>query len=262
MSRWKRLLASLEYRLIYRIMYTCDARRVLRHTVGKRIPRKSLLDIGCGRGHRLQEFQRLGCHVEGADFQPEVAEYVNRELGIRTCCCGIEDIGRHFAPSSFDLVTAFYVVEHVLDVRQMLRSCFLLLKPGGWFAAAVPLSDSLQAAAFGPRWSQVTEAPRHISLPSRGGIRSALQQAGFTGIRVFADSAASSASAVALSLVPSGTACASYGKFRRWGILQRLVAVVTALLAVPGCIFESQIARRPGMAIVLGRRPTDDGEVA
>jgi SAM-dependent methyltransferase len=261
-GRWRHLLARLEYRLIYQIMYAGDACRVLRHTLGKDVAGKLLLDVGCGRGHRLVEFQRRGCQVEGADFQPEVADFVKRELAIPTCCCRIEDLDRHFAPCSFDLVTAFYVLEHVRNVRQMLRSCYSLLKPGGWFAAAVPLVDSLQAVTFGSRWSQVTEAPRHISLPSQRGVHAAFEEAGFSPIKLVADSLFNRAAAVGLSVASSGTTLAVYGAPRGWQVFNRLLAVAAALLSVPGCVFESQIARRPGMVLVLGRKPTDVGEVA
>jgi hypothetical protein len=160
------------------------------------------------------------------------------------------------------LVTAFYVLEHVLDVQQMLRSSYSLLKPGGWFAAAVPLIDSLQAAAFGSRWSQVTESPRHISLPSKRGIHAAFAGAGFAQIKLVADSVSNCAGAAGLSIVPSGTTPAVYGAPRGWRVLNRLFAVAAALLSVPGCVFESQIVRRPAMVIVFGRKPIDVGKVA
>lgn len=257
---WRRAWARVEYQLVYRTMYDGDARRILRHTLGRDASGKSLLDVGCGRGHRLVAFQRRGCQVTGSDFQPGVVEYVRKELGIAAHCCGIGDLEKRFAPETFDLVTAFCVLEHVRNVQQMLESCYLLLKPGGWFAAAVPLIDSLQASAFGARWSQVTEAPRHISLPSRRGLRTALQQAGFTQIKLVADSAATCASSIALSLVPNATFCASYGQRRPAGFLRRLLAIGTALVSVPWCAFENGIARRPGIGIFLGKRLASAGE--
>lgn len=258
-SRWRRAWAWLEYQLIYRTMHEGDARRILRRTLGRAAAGKAMLDVGCGRGHRLLAFQRRGCQVAGCDFQPEVTEHIQSELGITAHCCGVKDLASTFRSESFDLVTAFCVVEHVCDVQQMLRGCWALLKPGGWFAAVVPLVDSLQASMFGRRWCQVTEAPRHVSLPSQAGLRTALRRAGFTDVALMADSTPACASSLVLSLLPSATFHAACGQRTYGGILRRMLAIIVAVAALPWCLVENHLVGRPGTGIVLGRRPPDAG---
>jgi len=256
-SVWRRAIARLEYQVFYRPMYEGGARRVLRHTLGGETLGKAVLDIGCGRGYRLLGLQQRGCVVTGTDFQPTVVNYVQDRLGIPARCCGIGELEDQFEPQSFDLVTAFYVLEHVLDVEQALSSCFKLLSPGGWLAAAVPLIDSLQAKAFGKRWSQVTEAPRHISLPSRRGVRLALEKVGFAQSSLRPDSLVNCAGTIGLSLVPGGATPHVYGSSGWRQAPKRCLAVASAVLALPWCVFENQFACRPGMGIVFAQRPGD-----
>ena len=131
-SRLKRWISELEYRCVYSPMYDGDVRRIIRNTGGPHPRGKRVLDVGCGRGLRLRGFLRYD--VVGCDFQPEIVDYVNNELGIPAVFTGTDDLCHSFAEQSFDIVTAYYVLEHVLDVKLLLHDCWRLLKPGGWFA--------------------------------------------------------------------------------------------------------------------------------
>src|SRR5207253_5847371 len=92
-------------------------------------------------------------------------------------------------PGSFDLLTAFQVIEHVPDADEMIASCHTLLKPGGWLVITTPMVDSMQSQFFGSRWAAATEAPRHLSLPTKRGVRIALERHGFTDVFCSHDSA-------------------------------------------------------------------------
>jgi hypothetical protein len=143
----------------------------------------------------------------------------------------------------------------------MLKSCFLLLRPGGWFAAAVPLIDSVQAAVFGSRWAQVTEAPRHISLPSRRGLQAAFEQVGFSENHLVADSVPSCAGSAGLSIIPSGTTHAVYGEPGIAHFPARMMAIGAALVSVAWCTFDNLIVHRPALGIMFGRKPPGCGAV-
>jgi SAM-dependent methyltransferase len=262
-SRFKRCLSSLEYAFFYRPMYRADARRVARNTPGSTTSatgRGRVLDVGCGRGMRLLAFRRLGYDVFGADFQPDVVESLRTQWDIPAVCADANNLDQFFAKESFDVVTAFHLIEHVPDVSRLLRNCHALLKPGGWLAAAAPLCDSLQAAWFKQRWSGATETPRHVSLPSREGLRRACMSAGFREISIVPDSLLNCAGVLALSLFPRSTTSAAYGNRRAGTVLMRLLAGVATSLAIPYCLFENHICRRPACGIVFAQKPLTANE--
>jgi SAM-dependent methyltransferase len=66
-------------------------------------------------------------------------------------CATLEEI-RKLAPQTFDVVTAFDVIEHVSDPVGFLAEVAACLEPGGMFFASTPDVESLVAKAFGRRW--------------------------------------------------------------------------------------------------------------
>lgn len=258
-SRFKRLLSRAEYHLYFKPQYTAQVRRVMRACGWKNGSGKKLLDVGCGRGLRLLEFRKLGFDVHGLDVQPDVVRYLNEDLKIPAQCADVSSMNRMYEPESFDLVTTYFLIEHIPDVREAFAAMFDLLKPGGWVAAAVPFVDSLQAKGFGRRWINVSEAPRHLSLPTQKGIDLACRSAGFEGIAVLPDSALNCAGQVASSLIPGATITHAYGQNRLRPLLARGLGAAAMLASVPWCLFENLVLHRPPLGVVLARKPLPGG---
>ncbi len=251
----KHLFARLEYHFYVQPQYEAQARRVLRGINWGKLSGQRLLDVGCGRGLRLLTFQKRGFEVQGMDFQPEVVEYLQTHLGIPAVCTSLDGLRQCFAPASFDLITAFHVLEHVPDVAATLRTCFQLLKPGGYFVGAVPLMDSSQARLFQARWMNVTEAPRHLSLPSQEGMKRVCSRAGFEQVTIRPDSVLTCAGIVGLSVLPGAASTQSYGDGRLQTLLTRLLAGALAIFSVPWCLVDNYLLRRPALGIVFAVKP-------
>src|SRR5262249_47203770 len=145
------------------------------------------------------------------DFQPEVVEYVRSRLKLPVILGTVESLGEVLEPDSFDVISAFYLLEHVPSVDAVLRACMALLRPGGWFAGAVPICDGIQARIFGSRWTHVTEAPRHLSLPTRSGLFRAAERAGYESQQLVSDSVLNCAGIVGGSLIPGSDLTSVYG---------------------------------------------------
>lgn len=256
LGRW---LARMEYRWFFQPQYAAQARRVLRGIGWNGERGQRLLDVGCGRGLRLLAFRERGFEVHGMDFQPEVVEYLKSSLGIPAKVCPIDRLGEHFKPAAFDLLTAFFVMEHLPDLDAMLGSCLDVLKPGGWFVGAVPLVDHLQVRCFGKRWVGISEAPRHLSLPSRKGLVEVCRRAGFTEISLRPDTVLACASHVGLSLFPSAATSHVYGSGGLLRTGKRLLAGAATLASVPWCSLENTVLNRPAQALVFARKPMAQG---
>ena len=82
-----------------------------------------------------------------------------------------------FPPGSFDLVTAFHVLEHVPDPVAMLRRMLAWLAPGGLAVVEVPNAGGAGARLFGRAWSGL-DLPRHLWHFSPATLGVAVERAG------------------------------------------------------------------------------------
>jgi len=89
-----------------------------------------ILDLGCGANTYLERLRWLGHEVWGTDLQrhPHLAHPEWFRLMPPEATIPFED-------SSFDLVTAFMVVEHIADPPRFLSEVTRVLRPGGHFIA-------------------------------------------------------------------------------------------------------------------------------
>ena len=105
------------------------------HSLGLRFAR--VLDLGCGAGYGTAELApRTLPRRSGIDLAPEASLtrvryyeqpiYLRSRLPLRRC---------PFADASFDLVTAFEVIEHLTDWRTLLAEARRVLRPrvSSWF---------------------------------------------------------------------------------------------------------------------------------
>jgi SAM-dependent methyltransferase len=253
-SAWRKSLAALEYRFFYGPQYQAQARQVLKGTRWAGETGLRMLDVGCGRGLRLRAFAERGFQVHGLDLQPEVVDYVTR-LGFDATLGGIDCLESTFQAESFDLITAFYLLEHVPDVQDVLTRCLSLLRPGGWFVGVVPICDGLQARLFGKRWIHVTEAPRHLSLPSTRGLLGAAKRSGYVEGHIRPDSALNCAGIVGGSLLPGSDLTTVYGT-KRWigPMVRRLIGAGCAVAAIPFCLAENYLLGQTSHGMLMARK--------
>ena len=111
-----------------------------------------LLDFGCGDGSFLEVL------ASPAARGFEIGAPGTRRAGPSEIITGdwSQVAGSPAIPAgSFDVVTAFDVLEHLPRIKQDLASIHAVLKPGGLFFASVPNIASWIARAMGPRWTML-----------------------------------------------------------------------------------------------------------
>jgi 2-polyprenyl-3-methyl-5-hydroxy-6-metoxy-1,4-benzoquinol methylase len=112
--------------------------------VNGRAPR--YLDVGCSTGFVVEAARDKGWDAIGIDLNPSAIEF-GRSRGLDLRTVALEDAG--FAPRTFDVVSLFDVLEHLLDPRRTLRACADLLAPGGILFLYVPNFDSASRLLMG-----------------------------------------------------------------------------------------------------------------
>ena len=111
-----------------------------------RAERPRYLDVGCSTGFVVEAARDAGWEASGIDLNPSAIEFgCGRGLDVRTVA--LEDAG--FAAQTFDAVSLFDVLEHLLEPVRTLRACERLLKPGGIVFLYVPNYDSASRLLMG-----------------------------------------------------------------------------------------------------------------
>jgi 2-polyprenyl-3-methyl-5-hydroxy-6-metoxy-1,4-benzoquinol methylase len=249
-SRAKSLIARAEEAAFYRLLHKRETETVKRHTG---MAGGSMLDVGCGTGDRLVRFARAGFTVRGLEIQPELVSYVHDTLGFAADAGTLDTVS--YDDNSFDIVTIYYVIEHLLDVKAVLKKIYAMLKPGGWIVAEMPLADSCQSRVLRTRWSQYSEAPRHVAIPSREGIQTALSECGFQDFTLLPATMMNCAGAFALSVIPNATSTHAYEKSGLVRHLPRVAGGVLTLLYFPAVALENYALHRPAFGLILARKP-------
>lgn len=134
---------------------------------------RRMLDIGCASGEFAASAARHGWEAWGCEPSP-LADSA-REKGVRV----VSELTDDALPvRDFGLVTAFDVIEHLLDPMDLLRHSRRLVAEDGLLLVETANWDSLGRRLKGPRWAQVSP-PEHINFFDGGSLVRALQVAGF-----------------------------------------------------------------------------------
>jgi SAM-dependent methyltransferase len=114
------------------------AEHVARYALAARFAQgRRVLDLGCGTGYGTADLARVASAAVGVDLAPEAIGYALRHFPpARFLQCSATAVP--FPPASFDLVTAFEVIEHLRDWRALLAEARRVLKPNGLLIVSTP----------------------------------------------------------------------------------------------------------------------------
>ncbi len=135
------------------------------------------LDVGCAAGFCMAVLRERGFQVHGVEVSETIARHAIDHFGFDTVHLGTLE-SAPFTEDSFDLITMWDVVEHVVDPRALLERARWLLKPGGLLVIETQDIDSPFARRLGPRWHHYKHA-EHILHFTPGSLRTLLGQAGW-----------------------------------------------------------------------------------
>jgi len=148
-------------------------RLLLRALLDQREPRGRLLDLGCGLGGVLHDFEsERPCF--GTDRSLFALRLSRRRTGARLARADVT--APPFRAGSFDTVVALDVIEHLPDDVAFLRRAAELLAPGARLVVAAP--------AFPLLWSQHDVAFQHYRRYTARTLREAVVAAGLRPERV------------------------------------------------------------------------------
>jgi len=139
--------------------------------------RGRLLDVGCALGFFVEAASRRGWAAEGLDISEHATSYAREVLGVEARTGTLHTAG--YEPGTFDVITAWDVIEHVPDPVAELRYMRTLLREGGLLVLSTPDIGSRVAKLTGSRWMGFKLAEEHLVYFDRNTLTLALAQGGF-----------------------------------------------------------------------------------
>ncbi|HKY09603.1 MAG TPA: class I SAM-dependent methyltransferase [Candidatus Binatia bacterium] len=131
-----------------------------------------VLDAGCGTGALICALAKLGLrNPMGVD--PFVENDIVYPNGARVVRSYLETLNEGL----FDVIMFHHALEHVPDQVSTLKHASERLRPGGLCIVRIPTVSSEAFQTFKENWVQL-DAPRHLLVPSREGIRIAAEKSG------------------------------------------------------------------------------------
>jgi ubiquinone/menaquinone biosynthesis C-methylase UbiE len=114
------------------------AEHVARYALAARFAQgRRVLDLGCGTGYGTADLARVASAAVGVDLAPDAIGYALSHFpAARFLECSASAVP--FPPASFDLVTAFEVIEHLRDWRALLAEARRVLVPNGLLIVSTP----------------------------------------------------------------------------------------------------------------------------
>lgn len=143
--------------------------------------RGKLLDVGCGYGFFLQEMKSRGWQVKGIEISQHGRQYAKRTWNLEIFSEPLENL--QLPENTFDVVTLFYVIEHVLEPLDLLKAVRRVLKPTGLVLLRWPHTTPI-VKLLGPlsRRLDLYHTPYHLYDFSSETIKKLLKQAGFRSV--------------------------------------------------------------------------------
>lgn len=142
-------------------------------------PPGTWLDVGCSTGALLRAVGECGIEAEGIELSA-VAVAEARARGLNAIQSSADD----FVPERrYACITAFDLVEHLVDPNPFLARVRGWLAPGGRLAITVPDIKSLHARLMGKHWYYYAP-PVHVNYFDRDTIVRLLARHGLTPVQV------------------------------------------------------------------------------
>lgn len=152
-----------------------DERRF--HMLKAMLPNKKVLDFGCGAGGFLMRARQLAAQVAGIELERRVREYWDGQIAIHP---DFDSAG-----GGHDLITAFHVIEHLVDPRGMLGRLGDMLAKNGRLVVEVPSSDDALLTVYeSDAFQRFTYWSQHLFLLNVETLQTLARQAGLKVVSI------------------------------------------------------------------------------
>ena len=112
------------------------------------------LDVGCSAGFVVKASQDAGFESHGIDIDPDGLDYAKNKLNLTNVSqTTIEDAA--FEDASFDVISAYDVIEHVENLHTFTAQLKALLAPDGLIDLITPNLNHWTVPSDLKRWKEI-----------------------------------------------------------------------------------------------------------
>ena len=104
-------------------------------------PTGKILDLGSAMGFFLKEASLNGYETEGIEISEYAANYCVKNLNLNVYNVSLLDF--EYKENEYDIITAWYVLEHIYNFDKLLEKILFSLKDDGIFAFAMPNGNGI-----------------------------------------------------------------------------------------------------------------------
>lgn len=134
-----------------------------------------LIDIGAGAGSLVAQALKGGWDAAGLECLPEACRQAQALNGVELIH---GDLYEYSTETLFGAVTMFEVIEHLPRPKEAIAKAASLLRPGGVFVIATPISDSPYCKSIRPINDFWWNEPGHLCYFNDATMRRYLEEAG------------------------------------------------------------------------------------
>jgi 2-polyprenyl-3-methyl-5-hydroxy-6-metoxy-1,4-benzoquinol methylase/predicted RNA-binding Zn-ribbon protein involved in translation (DUF1610 family) len=177
----KRLSSRIARKILYYLIEPVVPRLTIPKLLSKFAPSGDILDVGCGRGNRLEglESRFIPWGIEISKFLAlEAKEQFVRKGGKVVQASAIEGL-RSLPTDKFAAIVMRSYLEHEAFPRDILNESFRVAKPSGIIIIKVPNFGSINAKITGPDWCAV-QLPAHVNYFRPHELNDIVTKAGYT----------------------------------------------------------------------------------
>ena len=135
-----------------------------------------LLDIGCSCGYFMEVAAKRGFEVTGLEFSPTAIAAASPGIRAQIRQGTIDDADLAWQ-DSFNVITAFDLIEHIDQPIAFLRKAVAFLRPGGIIAVSTPDAEHFLRYAMRSSWPML-QPMQHLSIFSKKALRQAFETLG------------------------------------------------------------------------------------
>lgn len=140
------------------------------------------LDVGCGSGFILRSMGNLFMQAVGIEPSESSVKFATSILGLKVKHGVLADDS--FPRASFDLITFFDVLEHVINPKPLLLTASKLLKPKGWVLITTGNLHSFSRTILGKYWRYFTPL-QHLTYFHSDALMMILESCGLHNFKVY-----------------------------------------------------------------------------
>ena len=139
---------------------------------------KKVLDFGCGNGGFLLHAETIAMNVAGVELEKRIQKHYKGRLNIFP---NIESI-----IGEYDLITAFHVIEHMPNPKEILKKLAGHLAPRGRLVIEVPSSEDALITLYDcDAFQRFTYWSNHLFLFNTDTLKTLAEQAGLKTVTVY-----------------------------------------------------------------------------